>query len=565
MATRYVDTAGTDSGAGGVGAPWKTLTYALANATSGDTISVNAGTYTEATASTPDMITLAQATADGKTLTIQTTSGSADVTFSTASTTNCMIRSGVWASTSSFTFTNIKFIPSVSLGAAGSHGVINTTATGSAAVSLIFSGCTFDSASHDSRLWREGSSHTNCIYSFTNCTWNASACTVAGVAPVSFANSYDSVTMTGNTVTGNTQNVVTVGKSGAAPITTATFTNNTFTSSTLAGGAITRELVFETNVANSSKIAKFVFTGNTINTNRVGLDVRGGVTSAYIANNTVNCSGANAGIGLRIGADSADATSTNIDYAYVSGNTTVFTTGRSHGIMVGRYILAGEFCYNTASGADYGIVAKGCAKVYIHHNVVTACYSGGIYVRGAQDCTFSHNSIYRPAGGSSSELFAILTDSIDDGGVYTDPARNKFFDNLFYLDHASNPSGYGAVMITDARHVGTTSIATNSYHRNIYRLPTSFPFLTTIIDPTTTNYTLAEARTQWATYGTVDKLSFNDDSTADPLFVSSTNLNVLPGSPARGTSGTNYTQAGAYGYPNPAKAANIGAGTIRSS
>jgi Bacterial Ig-like domain len=45
--TRYVSTTGTNSGAGGIGAPWLTLVYAMANSSSGDIIHVNAGTFLE--------------------------------------------------------------------------------------------------------------------------------------------------------------------------------------------------------------------------------------------------------------------------------------------------------------------------------------------------------------------------------------------------------------------------------------------------------------------------------------------------------------------------------------
>lgn len=44
---RYVSTTGANSGAGGVGAPWLTIQYAVNNSTAGDKIYLNDGTYTE--------------------------------------------------------------------------------------------------------------------------------------------------------------------------------------------------------------------------------------------------------------------------------------------------------------------------------------------------------------------------------------------------------------------------------------------------------------------------------------------------------------------------------------
>jgi hypothetical protein len=45
---RYVSTSGTNAGAGGIGAPWLTMAYAVANAASGDVIEVAAGRYAPA-------------------------------------------------------------------------------------------------------------------------------------------------------------------------------------------------------------------------------------------------------------------------------------------------------------------------------------------------------------------------------------------------------------------------------------------------------------------------------------------------------------------------------------
>jgi hypothetical protein len=45
--TRYVSTTGTNSGAGGIGSPWLTLSYACANSSNGDIIHINAGTFVE--------------------------------------------------------------------------------------------------------------------------------------------------------------------------------------------------------------------------------------------------------------------------------------------------------------------------------------------------------------------------------------------------------------------------------------------------------------------------------------------------------------------------------------
>lgn len=46
-ATLYVDTSGSDKNDGGPSSPWRSVSHALANAKSGDTISINDGTYSE--------------------------------------------------------------------------------------------------------------------------------------------------------------------------------------------------------------------------------------------------------------------------------------------------------------------------------------------------------------------------------------------------------------------------------------------------------------------------------------------------------------------------------------
>jgi parallel beta-helix repeat protein len=46
-ADRYVSTSGTNSGAGGVAAPWRTIQYAASNAAPGDVVYVQGGTYRE--------------------------------------------------------------------------------------------------------------------------------------------------------------------------------------------------------------------------------------------------------------------------------------------------------------------------------------------------------------------------------------------------------------------------------------------------------------------------------------------------------------------------------------
>lgn len=47
MTDRYISPSGTNSGAGGIGSPWQTGTYAINAATSGDTLIFREGTYTE--------------------------------------------------------------------------------------------------------------------------------------------------------------------------------------------------------------------------------------------------------------------------------------------------------------------------------------------------------------------------------------------------------------------------------------------------------------------------------------------------------------------------------------
>ena len=45
--TYYVSPTGSDAAAGGVGAPWKTISHAASVAVAGDTVNVEDGTYVE--------------------------------------------------------------------------------------------------------------------------------------------------------------------------------------------------------------------------------------------------------------------------------------------------------------------------------------------------------------------------------------------------------------------------------------------------------------------------------------------------------------------------------------
>lgn len=544
---RFLAPGGTDSGAGGAGAPWGTLTYALANATSGDTITVTDGTYTGET-----YIDLRADSADGKTLTIAAAAGATPI-FATTDTTNCIIRRGdtgvggdsnettpAWLATSSFSFTGITFKPSVTLsGGAGANGVVNIRATGSAAVTLSFTSCTFDTASHDSRLWREGATHTAGVYIFQDCTFNASACTSSSAA-LDFQNSYTSIYIDGCTFTAGQGHGLSIGKTGASPITLVTFTDSTINAASLAAGKV----AVYTLLSNSSRIATFNFSRNTINSNRGGFACHGGVRQLICEDNTANITTANGGIGFQIGADSADGTAVTITNARALRNTTNYSSSAaSHGVFVGRYVTRGELAYNTAVGADYGLVVKGCTYVNVHHNAAWNVTRGGIYVRGATDCFITNNSVYRYNSGITGECFGINIESIDDTGVYTDPARLTFTENLIYIADGSPTNREAGVNEDTSEHVGTTSIATCVFHRNIIRVPSGMNFAAF---NGSTYATIALARTAWASYGTVDAYNQSDDSSADPLFYSLTDLRIGPASPAQGAASSLRHDAGAY-------------------
>lgn len=544
MATKYVSPTGNNANTGNSvdnGGAWQTLTYALANASSGDTIKLKEGV----THNAESVVTLTSASANGKTLTITTENGNYVTVTPSGTINNLEFTGSGWASTSSFSFSNIQFISTGTL-ATSTFGVLSLQGTGAGAVSISFTNCTFDSTDHTSRAMIGSSSTTTTLsVSFTSCTINTSAnsanygCDLrAQFGTLSFSNC---------TFTGGTNAVVVCGKNAAAGPNVISFTNNTFTTTGLGASEST---IYHLETTNATK--RFIFTGNTVTTSRRGLRVQGGVTTLVFQSNTFTASGSGE-LAWTIGYDGAVSSQT-IGHALVIGNTINYTGTGSHGIFVGNGVARGEcaynVCYGTGTGPDIGLVIKGCAKINAHHNVARGIRTGCIYTRGATDCAVHNNSFYRDGSVAGSECYCIKTDSID---ASTDPARNNYSENLFYVADGASTSG-AAVMISDAQHVGTTSIATDSYHRNIYRLQASLPFFATVLGGSTTNYTtIADARTQWLSYGTVDYLAFSDDSVEDPLFSSSTNLKIGMASSARGDSTTLFNNAGAYQYQFPSR------------
>lgn len=535
MTARYVNpSSGTDSGGGGSGAPWQTLTYAVNNATSGDTIELVGNS-----ASVEVNWTISSTNVNGKTLSIYSTPGQV-FTVTLSNTTRGILQTGsAWNGATVLNISNIIFTCATTV----SNGILETIGTGTGTFAMNFTGCTFQGSSNNARCWYDNHSVTtqNYSYSFTNCTFNAGSF-ATGSAVIDGQKPFDLVTFTGCTFVGGTGHVMTFGQSSGAggnATNGITIDTCTFTATGMSSG----NACFYYNETNTNRLKNLIVKNSTFNTNRHALKLQGAIKNVFVINNTGTTS--NQAIVFLLGSD-GNTGGANIDYVYAAGNSTTFTGTVSHGHFVGRYVQKAEYCFNTANGADYGMVVKGNTKVHAHHNVAYNVKNGGLYVRGSQDSIMTDNSFYRiGAGGHGSENFGIQVDSINDSGVYTDPARNTFKRNLIYIaDGAPTSSVYGITENTTS-HPGVTSIADHIFDYNIIRLPSGMNWAN--FNSGTTYATVAAARTAWATYATVDYLNEANDQAADPLFYSATDLHTQRGSPAWGTALTNWNSSGGYG------------------
>lgn len=535
MTARYVDpTNGTDSGGGAIGAPWKTLTYAVNNATSGDTIEVVGSGTPEAN------WTINSTNVNGKTLSIYSTAGQ-KFTYTMSNTTRGILQTGSgWAGTTSITVSDLIFTCSTTV----SNGILETIGTGAGTYSMTFSNVDFVSPSNNARPWYDNHSVTtlNFSYSFTSCLFSAAS---SAGSICDLQKPFDTISFVSCTFICGANGINAGQSSGAGGngMNKITIDSCTFTATALTGS----NACFYYNETNTNRLKNFICKNSIFNTNHHALKLQGAIKNIYVVGNTVTGSSQN--ILLLVGSDS-NTGGANIDYAYVAGNNLTFTGTVSHAHFIGRYIQRGEYCYNTANGGDYGMVVKGNSKIFAHHNIAYNVKNGCIYLRGSADSIVTDNSFYRiGAGGHGSENFGIMVDSINDSGVYTDPARNTFKRNLIYIaDGAPTSTVYG-IWENDTSHPFITSFADHVFDFNTLRLPTNMNWAK--FNGGTVYSTVALARTAWASYATVNYLNEANDQAADPMFSSPTNLTLLRSSPGLGTASTLYNNQGGNGYRLP--------------
>lgn len=540
MTARYVNpNSGTDSGGGAIGAPWRTLTYAVANAASGDTIELVAnGASVEAN------WTFSSSSANGKSLSIYSTPGQ-KFTYTLSDTTRGILMTGsAWNGTSSFTISDMILTCATTV----SNGIVETIGTGTGTTAFTFNNVTVQGSANDARCWYDNHavSTLNFSYTWNNCTFNAQSLG-GGVAVVNAQKPFDKIIFNACTLNFGTAGMNFGQSSGAGGngVNEITLSSNTINCTGLnVGGS-----AFYYNFTNTNKCKNMRLVNNIVNTNRMAFDVQGAIKNLFISGNTIT--GSNQNILMLVGSDS-NTGNLSIGYATVLNNMLTLTGTVSHGHFMGRNVSKGEYAYNTANGSDYGMVIKGNTKIFAHHNKSYNIKNGCLYVRGSQDSNISDNSFYRiGAGGHGSECFGIMVDSINDSGVYTDPARNEFKRNLIYIADGAPTGSYFAVSENDTSHAGVTSIADHVFDYNIIRQPSNQKWAKFNAN---TEYTLiSDARTAWASYATVNYLNDANSQSADPKFISPTNLDIRRNSPAWGTSATMFHNAGAGGK-RPAKA-----------
>ncbi len=458
MATRYVDKLGTDSGAGtspGASA-WLTMVFAEENATTADTIEVNAGTYVEEDATFGGLDS-------AKALTWNAT-GTVIVQANPATNHNhvLLFRTSTVASFTGFT-----------LDAGGTNSDLGIIRLASSAANKTFTGGTIKNTETAGYIY-SGSTGSNLV--ITNNT--ISSVKAVGIV-FDFRNMTGDLTVTGNTLDGtggayrliltsdssttgdiifsnNSGTIVTAGSSSKIAMNASsgavTINDNNFTVSS--GSALT-------NFIDVNKSTDLEIDNNTIDTSasgdtaHVSIYVRastsGSHTAPHITNNTCSSS-TNTGQVILVGSDTtASSVAGELNDAVITGNI-VTSTGTPHGIEYGynkNGIVEGNYVHDVA----LGIVMKGtedwASLRGCNGNLIVDCSDACILVKGFKKLNVCNTTLV----ATSAQLTVTrgLLGIIDNNTSADSPSNDcNAYGNIFYTTTT-------AISLVDCEHTASAS------------------------------------------------------------------------------------------------------------
>lgn len=342
---------------------------------------------------------------------------------------------------------------------------------------------------------------------------------------------WSAITVTGNTVTGQTGtvgNLVAFSGTTTATAGAITVSNNTYTG---CEGII---------IALGQAYPTVTISGNTLATTLRAIECHQYATTVVCTNNTVTLTGTNfAGYGLAVG----DVNDTNsgsyhpVGKATIAGNK-VITTGQhsnhsGHVAFIGHG-TRGTVAYNRfvdLSALGFGLVVKGDSLSVCHNECIGFT---AFYFVSARHCLVAHNTARcNAASGGQAFAFAVTASSTQR------PTGNLVAHNLFEVIQ-SNTLG-AAMSILPGASAANCSIgagdvdmyATVDFNTYVVGSGNSVPFQMYYYGDATDTATIAALRTRWTTIG---QSAYNDlNSTLTntaPLFIDGTNgdLRLWPGS-----------------------------------
>lgn len=438
MANRYVDPVnGVDSGAGGVGAPWKTLAYTIAQATTGDTVNLLAGDHT-----------LAANQESTKTLHWVGETGTRIV-----GTAGSVYMLKTYNAGIAHSFTDVEFYIDVD-----TRYIIYVESTVAAPV---YTRCKFTATANAAftnnttgiiKFLRRssGAVFTDCEFDFENASggksliWTEDATGGAAAGTEAF-------TITGCTFTANCHGSTMVNIQDQPGV---LIENNTFNDTTPAG-------------TSGGCVSMDVLSGGT----PVACD------NGIIRNNTFNVPTRVAGTVIRVGADSAttptcDAKLQNwlIENNRINGpwkhDPELTAVGGSlHGILV-SWAGKANVRNNIVDGSCYGIIIKGGATDWnyqggVYHNLLINCPHSGVYSKGCAKVHIFNNTFYHDEDVATVSGIGQIYFGVNDANANS---ALSVSDNIIY-GTTSKP----------AISMDAAGTAAHSYARNCYYCPDGTP------------------------------------------------------------------------------------------
>lgn len=254
------------------------------------------------------------------------------------------------------------------------------------------------------------------------------------------------------------------------------------------------------------------------------------VTACSVYNNTGDLNGTD-NYAIFVGNDSAPTVPTNIQNALIYGNN---ITGTNHGYAIG-YITGGKIYNNYADSLVIGVLTKYSTSSQVYNNIINnPGAGGGLYAKGGTDTLFYNNTIIEGIDTTAGPLRV------------TENATDIVYKNNIVYSEQANSTFVTVAVGSDA-----------TFDRNIY-------YSTQAISATAWIYQGSgySTLTLWQAAGhDANSLSSN------PLFISSSNLNLQATSPAIDAGedlnlATDYVAESRYDMPSVTNTGSAGSYAI---